>query len=77
MRQLHEVGDELSEDFSGKKPFIVGRQTRARADVQLFVAVLGASSYTYAEATAVSRAATEIAPKNRGSRWQSTFVGPR
>jgi transposase len=60
MRQLHKAGDKLFEDFSGKKPFIVDRQTGARIEVELFVAVLGASNYTYAEATASQRLADWI-----------------
>ncbi len=38
-------------DFSGKKPHIVDPKTGELVEVELFVAALGASSYTYAEAT--------------------------
>jgi transposase len=60
MRQLHKAGDKLFQDFSGKKPCIVDRQTGARIEVELYVAVLGASNYTYAEATATQRLADWI-----------------
>jgi transposase len=36
---------------SGKQPSILDPRTGARRQVELFVAVLGASNYTYAEAT--------------------------
>ena len=38
-------------DYSGKKPSYVDPQTGEVIEVELFVAVLGASNYTYAEAT--------------------------
>lgn len=51
MRQVHRAGEKLFIDYSGKKPVIVDRDTGEVTEVELFVAVLGASSYTYAEAT--------------------------
>lgn len=51
MRQQHRVGEKTFIDYSGKKPHIVGPKTGEEIQVELFVAVLGASSYTYAEAT--------------------------
>jgi transposase len=51
MRQVHRAGDKLFVDYSGKKPCIVDPETGARVEVELFVAVLGASNYSYAEAT--------------------------
>lgn len=55
MRQTHEVGDKLFVDYSGKKPHIVDAQTGELIEVELFVAVLGASNYTYVEATRTQR----------------------
>jgi len=55
MRQTHEVGDKLFVDYSGKKPHIVDPQTGETREVELFVAVLGASNYTYVEATRTQR----------------------
>ncbi len=50
MRQVHRAGEKTFIDFSGKRPQIVDRKTGEQIDVELFVAVLGASSFTYAEA---------------------------
>jgi len=51
MRQVHHAGDKLFVDYSGKKPCIIDVATGERIEVELFIAVLGASNYTYAEAT--------------------------
>lgn len=51
MRQVHRAGEKLFVDFSGKTPSIVDPKTGEVIEVELFVAVLGASNYTYAEAT--------------------------
>lgn len=51
MRQLHRAGEKLFVDYSGGKPHIVDRDTGEVHDVELFVAVLGASSCAFAEAT--------------------------
>ena len=51
MRQIHRAGEKLFVDYSGKKPSIVDSKTGEVIAVELFVAVLGASNYTYAEAT--------------------------
>ena len=51
MRQIHRAGDKLFVDYAGKRPRIVDRATGEVNEVELFVAVLGASSFTYAEAT--------------------------
>ncbi|MDA8250597.1 MAG: IS21 family transposase [Rhodospirillales bacterium] len=51
MRQHHVAGDKVFVDFSGKTVPIVDPATGEARSAELFVAVLGASSYTYAEAT--------------------------
>ncbi|HKR36016.1 MAG TPA: IS21 family transposase [Steroidobacteraceae bacterium] len=51
MRQHHVAGDKMFVDYSGQKPTLVDPVTGEVIEVELFVAVLGASSYTYAEAT--------------------------
>lgn len=51
MRQVHRAGEKMFVDYSGKKPHIVDPVTGERTEVELFVAVLGASNYTFAEAT--------------------------
>ena len=51
MRQPHRAGEKTFIDFSGKRPHLVDRRTGEEVPVELFVAALGASCYTYAEAT--------------------------
>jgi transposase len=51
MRQHHVAGDKVFVDYSGKTVPIVDRLTGEIAPAQIFVAVLGASNYTYAEAS--------------------------
>jgi transposase len=51
MRQVHVAGDKLFVDYAGMKARIFDPQTGEMFEVELFVAVLGASNYTYAEAT--------------------------
>jgi transposase len=50
MRQQHRAGEKTFIDFSGKRPHLVDGKTGEEIPVELFVAVLGASCYTYAEA---------------------------
>ena len=61
MRQVHQGGDKLFVDYSGKKPHVVDPKTGEVIEVELFVAVLGASNYTYAEATRTQRVPDWIA----------------
>jgi transposase len=51
MRQLHRAGEKVFVDYSGKRPCTVDQHTGEVTEVELFVAVLGASNYTFAEAT--------------------------
>ncbi len=51
MRQVHRGGEKTFVDFSGKRPHMVDRRSGEIVPVELFVGVLGASSFTYAEAT--------------------------
>ncbi|WP_256725030.1 IS21 family transposase, partial [Xanthomonas oryzae] len=52
MRQAHAAGDKLFVDYAGDGvPVVVDRLTGERRMTQIFVAVLGASSFTYAQAT--------------------------
>ena len=52
MRQEHVAGDKVFVDYSGKRIDIVDPSTGIVIEAELFVGVLGASSYTYAEANA-------------------------
>lgn len=65
MRQTHVAGDKMFVDYSGKKPRIVDASTGEVMEVELFVAVLGASSYTYAEATYTQQLPDWIASNTR------------
>ena len=51
MRQIHRAGEKLFVDYSGKKPAYIDPATGERIEAELFVATMGASNYTYAEAT--------------------------
>jgi len=55
MRQVHHAGEKLFVDYAGHKPTIVDPATGEVREVELFVAVLGASNYIYAEATATQQ----------------------
>jgi transposase len=49
MHQVHQAGEKLFVDYAGQTLSIVDRTTGERRDVQVFVATLGASSYTFAD----------------------------
>ncbi len=51
LRQEHRAGDKLFIDYAGQPAWLTDPVSGARTAVPLFVAVLGASNYTYAEAT--------------------------
>jgi transposase len=51
MRQDHRAGEKVFVDHGGQRLRNVGPTTGAVAQVEFFGAVLGASSYAYAEAT--------------------------
>ena len=59
MRQVHKAGEKMFIDFAGHRPKIQNPMTGEVVEVELFVAVLGASSYTYAEAV----------PSQQGPAW--------
>jgi len=51
MRVDHKAGEKMFLDFSGLKWEIINKDTGELKEVDIFVAALGASGYTYAEAT--------------------------
>src|SRR5271155_3996387 len=51
MRQVHVAGEKLFVDFAGRTAEVIDPGTGEIIPVQIFVATLGASSFTYAEAT--------------------------
>jgi len=69
MRQMHVAGDKGFVDYSGKKPRIVEPATGEVTDVELFVAALGASNLTYAEATYSQRGPDWIASHVRAFEY--------
>lgn len=53
MRQVHKAGEKLYVDFAGHRIPIYDKQTNGVCEqAEIFVSVLGASNYTYAEAVA-------------------------
>jgi len=51
MRQTHRAGEKLFVDYAGQTVEVIERTTGEVRTAQIFVAVLGASNYTYAEAS--------------------------
>lgn len=49
MHVIHKAGDKMYVDYAGKTLSIVDKSTSEIKEVQFFVAILGASQYTYAE----------------------------
>ena len=50
-RQTHRAGEKLFVDYAGQTVPVIERTTGEVHDAQIFVAALGASNYSYAEAT--------------------------
>ena len=69
MRQVHVAGDKAFVDYSGKRARIVDATTGEVTDVEIFVATLGASNLTYAEATHTQRGPDWIASHVRAFEY--------
>jgi len=65
MRQLHLAGEKCFVDYAGQKPRFTDSTTGEVIEVELFVAALGASNYTYAEATRTQQVPEWIASHAR------------
>ena len=65
MRQVHTAGEKTFVDYAGQRPALVDPATGELVPVELFVAVLGASNYTYAEATLTQRSVDFIQSHTR------------
>src|SRR6185503_12503234 len=65
MRQVHTAGEKAFVDYAGQRPSLVDPGTGEIVPVELFVAVLGASNYTYAEATLTQRSVDFIQSHTR------------
>lgn len=61
MAQSHKAGEKLFVDYAGMTLPLTDPQTGEVTDAQIFVATLGASNYTYAEATRTQSVADFIA----------------
>ena len=55
MRQVHRAGEKCFVDYAGQTIAVCDRTTGELREAQIFVAVLGASNYTYCEATWTQR----------------------
>jgi transposase len=69
MRQVHKAGEKAFVDYSGKKPQIVDPKTGEVSQVELFVAVLGASNLCFAEATLTQKSRDWIASNTRALEY--------
>lgn len=65
MRQEHRAGAKVFVDYAGMKPSFVNMATGEVIEAELFIAVLGASNLTYAEATLTQRGPDFIASHTR------------
>ena len=76
MRQVHAAGEQLFVDYAGRTVALVDGSTGELRTAQVFVAVLGASNYTYAEASwTLSLAGLDrLARAHAGiSGWRAAF----
>jgi transposase len=69
MRQVHKAGEKLFIDYCGPTVPVVDGSTGEIHQAQVFVAVLGASNYTYAEATWSQNLPDWIASHQRAFRF--------
>ena len=69
MRQVHQGGEKCFVDYAGTKPSILDPATGEVREVELFVAVLGASNYTYADATRTQQVPDWIASHQRAFHY--------
>jgi transposase len=69
MRQTHRAGEKTFVDYAGQTVEVVDPTTGEVREAQVFVAVLGASSFTYAEATWTQGLADWIGSHQRTFRF--------
>ncbi len=69
MRQEHRAGEKTFVDYAGQKPHLVDPATGEVIEVELFVGVLGASNYTFAEATRTQQLADWLGSHERMFRF--------
>src|SRR5262249_29117995 len=70
MRQIHRGGEKLFVDYAGQRPpAVIEPETGERKETELFVAVLGASSFTFAEASWTQQSQDWIASHERAFEY--------
>lgn len=69
MRQTHRAGETLFVDYAGQTVGVIDRATGELRQAQIFVAVLGASNFTYCEATWSQQLPDWIASHQRAFRY--------
>jgi len=69
MRQVHHAGAKCFVDYAGKTPTIIDPTTGEEITVELFVAVLGASNYTYPEMTRTQQVPDWVASHRRAFQF--------
>jgi len=69
MRQVHCAGEKMFVDYSGKRPVLTDPATGEKKAVELFVSVLGASNFTYCEATLSQSIPDWLASNRRALRY--------
>lgn len=75
MRQEHRAGEKLFIDYSGRKPTVVDPVTGEVREAELYVAVLGASSYVFAEATWTQQLADFVGSTTRALEFIGGVTG--
>lgn len=65
----HKAGDKMFVDFTGKKLFVTDPKTGAQREAEVFVAILGASQLTYAEARYTQQKADWIKANENALRY--------
>jgi len=75
MRQVHRAGEKCFVDYAGQKPRLIDPATGEVREVELFVAVLGASNYTYAEVTRTQQVPDWIASHQRAFAYFGGVTG--
>jgi transposase len=75
MRQVHRAGEKLFVDYAGQHPRVIDPEIGEVRGAELFVAVLGASSFTFAEATWTQQSHDWIASHMRAFEYLGGVPG--
>lgn len=69
MRQIHRAGEKAYLDYSGVKVAYIDKESGERVECELFLMIMGASNYTYVEASRSQRMADFIGSTIRGLEY--------